>query len=952
MMDWKYINSFVGIPFKLGGRDKTGIDCIGLVWKYLYEQGYQVELHKDCTVEWIKKAKFSEWKELVKSYGEPIEDNQLQENDIIYFAWKGEIHAGVYVGYNKYLHISSKTSSRLSRLNDAARKHIIAIMRPSKTQKKILPPAGREVAAGVAFVVGLVIGTVFSGFNVGVGIYVGTVLAGLTYSLWSPGPGNLESGGDLAKSPKYRFGGLRLTRSNELPVPLIYGLVRVSGNIIYSRLTADEQIVYQLIGLSEGEVESISDMKINGADISEFSGTSFTPYYGTATQEVDVRATSELVCYGLRHISYAACTWQVSDALRQIPSKVTVQVSGIKVEIYSGSAWTTAKSYSNNPAACIRDYLIRDREVGGCEFSKTININNSEFGEVYDYCNGSVSDGEGGTENRFELNYVIDTVRPIVDNLVEMLVSFGGYITITGATITLRVKKSQSAVHSFTMDNIKAGSFNYEYIPKDNQLNRIGIQYTDIDQEDTKPIAWVDDFSDQDENGVKEKIFPMYGIGRFSQAARLAWQILYDLKINPIMIKFQTDLTALHMEPGDIFNFSHDVPNWTEKPFLSFFVEEKENNEFQIQGIAYNSSVFNDSYGSGIMTYDYGAPPNIYGKPPDMEVFEVDSDGANLLFTWDRIIGKSDNPVHAYEIREGNDWTGATLVARVSADRAEYKTPIRSAGTRTFMSKARSQYGLYSTNVISDSITITKITGQNIILSEYAWPFLSSGVASSDGQLIWTTNYNSTYYRRAIGQKTATTWEDHETAGRSWDDLEAYNWDIPVVTDEQTFEFPEIDIGETHTAVPTNIIYDYTGTVGDITIEWKYSTTSPIAGGYATFIPGEYTYRYVRFRIKITCSDEDVPTHVNDLILRVDALDVTERGNDVSLTSPGGATITFDQLFGDTPAITVSTQGTSAYYPIVTAKSSSGFTVKLYDDTGTEQSGVIDWLARGWWILP
>ena len=123
-MDWKYINKFIGITFKLGGRDRNGIDCIGLVWKYLHDQGYQVELDKRCSAEWIKNAKFDEWVKLVKSYGEPIEVNQLQENDIIYFAWKGEIHAGVYIGYNKYLHISEKVTSRLSKLNESAKKHI------------------------------------------------------------------------------------------------------------------------------------------------------------------------------------------------------------------------------------------------------------------------------------------------------------------------------------------------------------------------------------------------------------------------------------------------------------------------------------------------------------------------------------------------------------------------------------------------------------------------------------------------------------------------------------------------------------------------------------------------------------------------------------------------------------------------------------------------------------
>ena len=107
-MDWKYINRFIGIPFKMDGRDRNGIDCIGLVWKYLSDQGYQVELHPDCSSEWMKKANFADWVELIKSYGEPITANQLNTNDIIYFAWKGEVHAGIYVGYNKYLHITNK----------------------------------------------------------------------------------------------------------------------------------------------------------------------------------------------------------------------------------------------------------------------------------------------------------------------------------------------------------------------------------------------------------------------------------------------------------------------------------------------------------------------------------------------------------------------------------------------------------------------------------------------------------------------------------------------------------------------------------------------------------------------------------------------------------------------------------------------------------------------------
>lgn len=122
--------------------------------------------------------------------------------------------------------------------------------------------------------------------------------------------------------------------------------------------------------------------------------------------------------------------------------------------------------------------------------------------------------------------------------------------------------------------------------------------------------------------------------------------------------------------------------------------------------------------------------------------------------------------------------------------------------------------------------------------------------------------------------------------------------------------------------------------------------------GYFTFTPGEYTFRYNRFRIILDVADPDIPVFLDDLVKRIDAFDVSERGKDVNVTAPGGATVTFSQEFGDTPAITVTTHGSSPYKPVVTLKSATQFTVKLYDLNDVEVSGVIDYIARGWWITP
>ena len=952
----KYLEKFIGIPFEMDGRDEEGIDCIGLVYKYLHDQGYQVELDPRCSKEWIEKADHKEWLKLVLSYGEKISIKELKPNDIIYFSWKNEIHAGVYVGNGKYIHISKDTTSRISRLNESAKARIAIIMRPSKTQKKTLPPAGRSAMQIVATAVGFVIGGLIGSFGgpaaAGWGAMIG---ASIGYSMFAPEPGDLGTGDLASKSPKYRFGGLRTTRSNEIPAGIIYGLNRVSGNIIYHRLSDDEKTAYQLIALGEGELNSITDVRINDEPFTDFTGCVYDAYVGTTTQEVDAIATD---CYGLRHTASLACTFIASEKLGSLPNKVTAKVEGLKIETWDGSEWTTAKTYSNNPAACIHDYLIRDKEIGGCGISRT-NIDEDGFGEVSEYCDVLVSNGESGVEKRFELNYVIDTRRQAIDNLNDMLSSFGGYLIITGTTIKIAVKKPQTSVQSFTDGsdgkpaNIKLDSFQYSYIPKDNQINRVGVQYVDINQDDTKPISYVDDFTDQDERGVIEKIFPMYSIGRMSQATRMAWQILYDLKMNPQVITFVSDITAMHIEPGDVSKVTHYLPQWTDKQILVASVQEKENNEYDIQSVSYNSSVYNDAYGSGIMTYDYGSPPNPYGAPPDVTGFEVTSDGINLVFNWTKVSGKMDIAIKGYEIKEGLDWDSGSSIIGIGSDLSTYRTPIRTSGLRTFMIKAKSEYGIYSSATGEDSITITKVSGQNIVLSEYLWQTLNEGTntLSTDCQEIWTTGYNSDYRRRAIGVKTATTWEDFETAGKTWLELEDYTWSIPTIGTEQTFEFEEIDLGQTHTNVSTMIIALYSGTTSDVTIEWRYGTSPGLAGAYVTFATGEYTYRYVQFKILITCSDTDVPSYLNDLIFRIDAFDVTDRGKDVVVTAPGGATVTFDQSFGATPAIVVTTQGTSVYKPIVTAKSATGFTVKLYDKDDVEVSGVISWISRGWFIL-
>lgn len=127
---------------------------------------------------------------------------------------------------------------------------------------------------GVGAVIGFVAGAALSfigGGPVGTAVWIAKGIQGaaIGYSLLS-GP-----------STKHKFGEVANTRSNVTPIPVIYGEHRVGGNIIYERVSDNEKELYVCVGIGEGEVQSISDIEVNGKPISEIKDVTYKIYTGT-----------------------------------------------------------------------------------------------------------------------------------------------------------------------------------------------------------------------------------------------------------------------------------------------------------------------------------------------------------------------------------------------------------------------------------------------------------------------------------------------------------------------------------------------------------------------------------------------------------------------------------------------------------------------------------------------
>ena len=239
----------------------------------------------------------------------------------------------------------------------------------------------------------------------------------------TPKPGTISFGysGSTGGSPRYGSFILDNTISNELPVPVLYGKLKIAGNVIWQ--TEPAESIKRVIALCEGQIKDISDVRANDIAISELTpisitqvlladgstaslvattmagadankASTYTAYLGTTTQKADPRVPENIrPVMELHNTAYIAMTLQASEKLRGGNPTITSVCQGLLVEIFQNGAWGTTKQFSRNPAACIRDFITNTRY--GLGISKS-NIDEASFGSVYDHCEELVPKTEGG----------------------------------------------------------------------------------------------------------------------------------------------------------------------------------------------------------------------------------------------------------------------------------------------------------------------------------------------------------------------------------------------------------------------------------------------------------------------------------------------------------------------------------------------------------------------------
>lgn len=101
-----FIDEWMGVPYKYGGKDKSGIDCsgfTGLLYREVYDKNVSGPTSTLIDLTTI------------------ISENELKEGDMVFFhiEKKGKVsHVGVYLQNNKFVHATTKKGVMINDLNE------------------------------------------------------------------------------------------------------------------------------------------------------------------------------------------------------------------------------------------------------------------------------------------------------------------------------------------------------------------------------------------------------------------------------------------------------------------------------------------------------------------------------------------------------------------------------------------------------------------------------------------------------------------------------------------------------------------------------------------------------------------------------------------------------------------------------------------------------------------
>ena len=420
---------------------------------------------------------------------------------------------------------------------------------------------------------------------------------------------------DFSNSPNYSFGPISNTMSQLVPIYVIYGKCRVAGNIIYQAFNNDKkeiQDLYILVG--EGGINSITGVMANDQNPAELEGCSVTTYLNTTQFTHDSRDPSGARPYP-DNVALICLTLKAQENLNGTPT-ITSIVEGMKVWTPNGIV------YSRNPIWIILDILCNPRYgMGMGTVDSTGAYTHPDWDKIdyacalaaANYCDETVEYGP-----RFQLDFVMDTCRPVRDVLADFMSSCRGYMVQTNKLELYIDAPVSTYSRSITPGNIVENSFTFWQAADEDVCNRITVDWVDPDNNYERVTDVFQDSDDIAIRGVVEKSFSLLGVTRSGQVGHMGYYLLKGSMLVRNFCSFGVSYKDCDIQPGEVLTVSFpDFTGWNNKPFRVISVKDNGNDVMTVTCSEYILEIYDDSVMEVPVHIDTSLTTNY--KPDDVE---------------------------------------------------------------------------------------------------------------------------------------------------------------------------------------------------------------------------------------------------------------------------------------------------------------------------------------------
>ena len=350
--------------------------------------------------------------------------------------------------------------------------------------------------------------------------------------------------------------------------------------------------------------------------------------------------------------------------------------------------------------------------------------------------------------------------------------------------------------------------------------------------------------------------------------------------------------------------------------------------------------------------------------PSDVQDLSCNITGNDAHLSWTQI---SDLDLAFYQIRfssktDGSgDWLNSVnLVTKVSRPATSITVPARAG---TYLIKAVDKLGNFSSNATAIVSNVTSVDNFNNITTVNEHPTFSgtkTNVSLSDDSIILNS---SELFDSASGLFDANTTRFFDSGVANADFLASGNYAFANVIDIGAKHTVRVTASLTQSASNPDDLFDNrsgnfdsaksnfdgdTPANCDSHLEIATSDDNSTYTSFQNFVIGNYTARYLKFRVVLTSSDLASTPVISAVTVTVDMIDRIFSGNDI-VSGAGTKTVTFTNPFKTVNyavGITGENMATGDFF-VVDNKTINGFDVTFKNSSNSAVSRTFDFIAKG-----